>query len=90
MAYVMNISNKEKKTWNFKTKKKRNMKKPQIKVLVDENNNNHKTSASILYELLAKEGKWPVYELLLEKPTTPWFIYRVSFANISLSGEFMI
>jgi hypothetical protein len=68
------------KTWNFKPQKKK------IKEMsIDENNNKqqsapipNKTPAAILFELLSKEGKSPVYEIVAEKPTIPSFTCRVS------------
>lgn len=78
------------KTWNFKPKKKRSEKI--IKSTTDENNNNNlpnKTPAAILYDLLSKAGKWPVYEIVAENLKAPRFTCRVSCEEKSgeLSNE---
>lgn len=70
------------KTWIFKSKKKKH--KEKSKVLTNENNNKEeqsKTPVSILYELLMKKGKFPEYEIVVDRPTVPHFTYRVSFGE---------
>lgn len=65
------------KTWNFKARAK----KSEVPKQLEENNNqspNNKTPAAILYELLSKKGKWPVYEIVAENPLIPHFKCRVS------------
>jgi dsRNA-specific ribonuclease len=77
MFNVIDRFRRKRRNWNFKPIKKK------IEKSSDENNNKEiysgsRTPAAILFELLAKEGKTPVYEILAEKPKVPHFIYRVS------------
>jgi hypothetical protein len=68
MANAFKTVKKTGKTWSFKKKASKKTAKLEVE----------KSPASILYELLTKNGRWPVYEIVVEKPSVPLFSYRVS------------
>jgi precorrin isomerase len=72
MANAFKTVKKTGKTWSFKKKAAKKIEKEGKVLIVG------KSPASILYELMMKNGKWPVYEILVEKPSVPLFSYRVS------------
>jgi hypothetical protein len=72
MANAFKIVKKTRKTWSFKKKAaKKREKEGNISAV-------EKSPASILYELLTKNGNWPVYDILVDLPSVPLFSYRVS------------